>query len=43
MEMRGKQMPGWLRIDAEDLRTQRQLQKWVRTGVAYARTLPAKR
>lgn len=43
MEMRGKQMAGWLRIDAEDVRSQRQLQKWVRTGVAYARTLPAKR
>ena len=43
MEMRGKQMAGWLRIDAEDVRAQRQLQKWVRTGVAYARTLPAKR
>ena len=43
MEMRGKPMQGWLRVDAEDVRTERQLQKWVDTGVAYARTLPAKR
>ena len=43
MEMRGKPMQGWLRVDAEDVRTKRQLQKWVDTGVAYARTLPAKR
>jgi TfoX/Sxy family transcriptional regulator of competence genes len=43
MEMRGRQMQGWLRVDAEDLRTKRQLAEWVERGTAYARSLPAKR
>jgi TfoX/Sxy family transcriptional regulator of competence genes len=43
MEMRGKRMRGWLRVDAEDVRTKRQLTKWVELGTAYARSLPAKR
>ncbi len=42
MEMRGKQMHGWLRVDDEAVRTKRQLEQWVRIGVGYARTLPAK-
>ena len=43
MEMRGREMRGWLRVDSEDLRTERQLAKWVELGTAYARSLPAKR
>jgi hypothetical protein len=43
MEMRGRQMKGWLRVDADDLRTPRQLADWVERGTAYARSLPAKR
>jgi TfoX/Sxy family transcriptional regulator of competence genes len=43
MEMRGRPMQGWLRVDAEDLRTKRQLAKWVELGTTYARSLPAKR
>jgi TfoX/Sxy family transcriptional regulator of competence genes len=42
-EMRGRSMQGWLRVDVEGLRTKRQLEPWVRRGVAYARSLPAKR
>jgi TfoX/Sxy family transcriptional regulator of competence genes len=42
MEMRGRQMNGWLLIDAEEVRTKRQLATWVRIGADYARTLPAK-
>lgn len=42
-EMRGRPMRGWLRVDAEGLRTKRQLEPWVRRGVAYARSLPPKR
>jgi hypothetical protein len=42
-EMRGKQMAGWLRVDAEDVRTKRELAVWVKRGAAYARSLPAKR
>jgi TfoX/Sxy family transcriptional regulator of competence genes len=42
MEMRGRAMRGWLRVDAEHVRTKRQLAKWVELGTAYARSLPAK-
>ena len=43
MEMRGRQMQGWLRVAPEELRTKRQLAKWVTLGATYARSLPAKR
>ncbi len=43
MEMRGRQMQGWLRVDSDDVRTKRELAKWVRLGVGYARSLPPKR
>jgi TfoX/Sxy family transcriptional regulator of competence genes len=42
-EMRGRVMQGWLRVDAEGLRTKRQLERWVARGMAYARSLPSKR
>jgi TfoX/Sxy family transcriptional regulator of competence genes len=42
-EMRGRAMQGWLRVDAEGVRTKRQLEPWVKRGVAYARSLPPKR
>ena len=42
MEMRGREMQGWLRVDDEHVRTKRQLEKWVKIGAAYARTLPPK-
>jgi TfoX/Sxy family transcriptional regulator of competence genes len=41
-EMRGREMRGWLRVDAEGVRTKRQLEPWVRRGVAFARSLPPK-
>ncbi|HEU5002030.1 MAG TPA: TfoX/Sxy family protein [Actinomycetota bacterium] len=40
--MRGRAMDGWLRVGAEALATDEELQGWVRIGVAYARSLPAK-
>jgi TfoX/Sxy family transcriptional regulator of competence genes len=43
MEMRGRQMAGWLRVDAEHVRTERELARWVKLGTAYARSLPPKR
>jgi TfoX/Sxy family transcriptional regulator of competence genes len=43
MEMRGREMHGWLRVAAEDVRTKRQLAKWVELGTTYARSLPAKK
>ena len=42
MEMRGRQMQGWLRVDSAEVRTKRQLAKWVERGTKYARSLPAK-
>jgi TfoX/Sxy family transcriptional regulator of competence genes len=42
-EMRGRPMRGWLRVDAEGVRTKRHLEPWVKRAVAYARSLPAKR
>jgi len=41
-EMRGRPMDGWLRVEAEGVRTKRQLAPWVKRGVAYARSLPPK-
>ena len=43
VEMRGRPMPGWLRLTSEDVRTTRELAKWVERGTAYAGSLPAKR
>jgi hypothetical protein len=42
MEMRGRSMAGWLRVPADDVATDEQLVEWVRIGVGYARSLPAK-
>jgi TfoX/Sxy family transcriptional regulator of competence genes len=43
MEMRGRSMSGWLRVDSDDVRQKRQLTKWVDRGVSYAKSLPRKR
>ena len=43
MEMRGRQMAGWLRVDLDDVRTESELARWVDLGTAYARSLPAKK
>jgi TfoX/Sxy family transcriptional regulator of competence genes len=43
MEMRGRSMRGWLRVDSEHVRTKRELAKWVERGTAYASSLPAKK
>jgi TfoX/Sxy family transcriptional regulator of competence genes len=42
MEMRGREMAGWLRVDAGDVRTTPELARWVELGTAYARSLPPK-
>jgi len=41
--MRGRAMQGWLRVDAEGVGTERELEAWVTRGVACARSLPPKR
>lgn len=43
MEMRGRQMKGWLRVETDDVRTEQDLARWVERGTTYARSLPAKR
>ena len=42
MVMRGREMAGWLRVDAADVEG-RALKAWVSRGVAYAGSLPAKK
>ncbi len=43
MVMRGRAMEGWLRVAPAQVKTKRQLSKWVQLGVGFARSLPAKR
>jgi TfoX/Sxy family transcriptional regulator of competence genes len=40
--MRGHAMQGWLRVTPEGVRTKRDLERWVKRGVSYARSLPSK-
>jgi TfoX/Sxy family transcriptional regulator of competence genes len=40
--MRGREMDGWVRIDADALETDDELERWIDRGVAYARPLPPK-
>ena len=40
--MRGREMDGWLRIDADGLETDDEFERWIDRGVAYARSLPPK-
>src|SRR5215831_13823512 len=42
MEMRGREMAGWLRVGGDDVRKQPELARWVELGTTYARSLPAK-
>jgi hypothetical protein len=42
MEMRGRKMNNWIRVDEEGIATKRQLGAWVRRGVQLARSLPPK-
>jgi len=41
--MRGRPMEGWLRVSSENLRTRRQLSRWVGRAVAWVETLPPKK
>ena len=42
MEMRGREMAGWLRVRTEDVADDAALAAWVERGAAYAGSLPAK-
>ena len=42
MVMRGREMEGWVRVGDEGVRTKRQLEPWVKRGLARAQSLPPK-
>jgi hypothetical protein len=42
MEMRGREMKGWLRVTADAVDGDANLARWVSHGVDYAKTLPPK-
>lgn len=42
MVMAGRETRGWVRVDAEGVKTQRQLAGWVARGVRYVSALPPK-
>lgn len=42
MEMRGRQMAGWLRVDTADIQGDDELMRWIERCVTYARRLPTK-
>ena len=42
MEMRGRSMAGWLRLDAAAVADEAALREWVERGTAYAGSLPPK-
>jgi TfoX/Sxy family transcriptional regulator of competence genes len=42
MEMRGRSMAGWLRVDSADVADDSVLAEWAERGTAYAASLPPK-
>lgn len=42
VEMRGREMDGWLRVSDEAVDDDNDLRRWVSVGLAYARSLPPK-
>ena len=41
--MQGREMPGWLRVGADDVEIDEDLEPWVEIGIAFARSLPPKK
>ena len=41
-DLTGKPMKGWLLVEANGVKTEKQLSAWVKEGVEFASTLPAK-
>jgi len=41
-DLTGKPMKGWLLVEADGVKTEKQLSAWVKEGVEFAGTLPAK-
>lgn len=42
MVMQGRELAGWLLVPAESLVAEAELERWVRTGIGYASSLPPK-
>jgi TfoX/Sxy family transcriptional regulator of competence genes len=42
MEMRGRSMAGWLRVESADVAKEAALNEWVERGTAFASSLPPK-
>jgi hypothetical protein len=40
MEMRGREMDGWLRVSGSAVGTDAELRRWVAHDVEYVRSLP---
>ena len=41
-DLTGKPMKGWLLIEADGFRTEKQLNTWIKEGIEFASTLPPK-
>jgi TfoX/Sxy family transcriptional regulator of competence genes len=41
-DLTGKPMKGWLLVEADGVKTEKQLRAWVKEGVEFASTLPTK-
>ena len=41
-DITGRPMKGWLLVEAEGVKTEKQLSTWVKEGVEFASTLPPK-
>jgi TfoX N-terminal domain len=41
-DLTGKPMKGWLVVKADGARTDKQLSEWIKEGIEFASTLPAK-
>jgi len=41
-DITGRPMKGWLMVDADGCKTAKQLSAWVKEGIEFALTLPAK-
>ncbi len=41
-QMRGREMDGWVRVDASATGSDQELARWVGVGVGYAASLPPK-
>jgi TfoX/Sxy family transcriptional regulator of competence genes len=41
-DLTGKPMKGWLVVEADGVKTDRQLSPWIKEGVKFASTLPPK-